>query len=55
MEQKQLTDSEKLDILSQRMKRIEASTHIHTLVVIIGFLGIVSLGTLLSKVKEKIK
>lgn len=55
MEQKNLTDSEKLDILSKRMKRIEASTHLQTLIVIIGFLGIVNLGSLISKVKNNIK
>lgn len=53
-ENKPLTDSEKLDILSKRMKRMEASTHLHTLIVVIGFLGIVSMGALLSDVKKKV-
>ena len=50
----ELTDSEKLDILSKRMKRIELSTHLHTLVVIIGFLGVVSLASVIGKIKNKI-
>lgn len=49
----ELTDSEKLDILSKRMKRIEASTHLQTIIVVIGFLGIVSLGSLIAKIKNK--
>lgn len=53
MEQQQLTDSQKLDILSKRMRRIEASTHLQTAIVIIGFLGIVSLGSLISKIKNR--
>ena len=53
MEQKVLTDSEKLDVISQRMKRMEASVHLHTAIVVIGFLGIVSLGSLISKIKNK--
>jgi hypothetical protein len=55
MEQKQLTDSQKLDILSKRMKRAEISQNIQTVITIIGFLGIISLGTLISKVKNKIQ
>jgi hypothetical protein len=55
MEQRQLTDSEKLDKMNQRLKRMEASQHIQTAIVIIGFLGIVSFASLLSKVKNGIK
>jgi hypothetical protein len=54
MENKILTDSEKLDKLNQRIKRMEISQHIQTAIVIIGFLGIVSFGSLLHKVKTKI-
>jgi hypothetical protein len=54
MEQKKLTDSDKLDILSKRMKRIEASTHLQTAIVIIGFLGIISIGSLIKTVKNGI-
>jgi hypothetical protein len=53
MEQKQLTDSEKLDILSKRMKRIEISTNLQTAIVLIGFLGIISLSTLIEKIKNR--
>ena len=54
MEQKQLTDSEKLDILSKRIKRMEVSQHIQTAIVIFGFLGILSVATLINTVKQKI-
>ena len=55
MEQKQLTDSEKLDILSKRMKRAEISQNIQTVITIIGFLGVISLGALITKIKNGIK
>jgi hypothetical protein len=55
MEQKQLTDSEKLDILSKRMKRAEISQNVQTIITIVGFLGILSLGTLISKLKNGFK
>jgi hypothetical protein len=50
-----LTDSDKLDILSRRMKRIEFSTHIQTAFVVIAFLGIVSLASLVDKVKNNFR
>ena len=52
---KEMTDSEKLNILSQRMKRMEISQHIQTGIVIVGFLGILSFGALLNKVKKSVK
>jgi len=55
IQQKQLTDSEKLDILSKRMKRAEVSQNIQTVITIVGFLGIISLGTLISKIKNGLK
>lgn len=54
-EQKQLTDSEKLDIINRKIKHIEVSTHIQTAIMIIGFLGIISLATLISKIKNEVK
>lgn len=51
-EPKQLTDSEKLDVINKRLKHIAASTHIQTAIMIVGFLGILSLGALLTKVKN---
>jgi hypothetical protein len=54
MAEKILTDSEKLDILNKRMKRVEISTHLQTAVVVIGFLGIVSLASLIDKLKHRI-
>jgi hypothetical protein len=54
-EPKILTDSEKLDILNRKIKHIEVSTHIQTAIMIIGFLGIISLATLISKVKNGLK
>jgi len=55
MEQKPLTDSEKLDLLSKRMRRAEISQNIQTVITIIGFLGVVSLGALISKIKNGVK
>jgi hypothetical protein len=55
IEQKKLTDSEKLDIISKRMKRAEVSQNIQTVITIIGFLGVISLGTLISKIKNGLK
>jgi len=55
VENNNLTDSQKLDIIEKRLRRMEVSTHIHTAVVIIGFLGIISLGTMLSKLKKVVK
>ena len=55
MEQKQLTDSEKLDILSKRMKRAEISQNIQTVITVVAFLGIISLGTLIHKLKNGFK
>jgi len=51
----ELTDSQKIDKLNQRIKRMEVSQHIQTLIVIIGFMGIVSLHGLTSKVKNGFK
>lgn len=52
---KELTDSEKLNILSQRIKRMEISQHIQTGIVIIGFLGIISFGALIKEFKKGAK
>jgi len=52
MAEQQLSDSDKLDLINKRIKRVEMSTHLHTFIVIIGFLGIVSLGTLIAKLKN---
>lgn len=53
MDTKQLTDSEKIDILNKRLKRMEYSQHIQTAIAVIVFLGIVNFGMLLSKVKKE--
>jgi hypothetical protein len=50
-----MTDSEKLDRLNRRLRRMEVSQHIQTAIVVIAFLGIVSLGTLIKKTKRLIK
>lgn len=50
-----MTDSEKLDHIHKQMRRMEISTHIQTAIVVIGFLGIISLGALIEKTKGKIK
>jgi hypothetical protein len=55
VENNQLTDSQKLDIIKKQMRRIEISTHVQTAIVIIGFLGIISLGAMVGKLKKVIK
>jgi Cu/Ag efflux pump CusA len=52
--QKQLTDSEKLDSINARLKRVEINSFIHVAIVVVTFLGIISLSDLISKVKAKI-
>lgn len=54
MDTKQLTDSEKIDILNKRIKRMEYSQHIQTAIAVIVFLGIVNFGMLLTKVKKEL-
>lgn len=55
MEQRQLTDSEKIDVLNKRLKRMEASQHIQTAIAIIVFLGIINFTALVHKAKNTIK
>lgn len=52
-EVKTLTDSEKIDYLNKRLKRMEYSQHIQTAIAVIVFLGIVNFGVLLTKVKKE--
>ncbi len=52
MERTDLTQDEKLDVLNKRLKHIQWSTDVQTAIVVIGFLGILSLGVLISKVKK---
>lgn len=47
-----LTDSEKLDLINKRLKTVERNSFIHVAVILLGFLGIVSIGALISKGKE---
>lgn len=54
-ENKPLTDSEKLDKLNQRLKRMEASQHIQTAIAVVVFLGILNFSSLLAKAKSTIK
>jgi hypothetical protein len=49
MQTKQLTDSEKIDVLNVRIKRMEVSQHIQTAIAIIAFLGIVNFGMFLKR------
>ena len=45
--EKQLTDSEKLDNIHKKMRRMEISTHIQTTIAVIGILallGLISIG-----------
>ena len=52
---KELTDSQKIDRLNQRLKRMEASQHLQTAVVILGFLGIFSFASLAKKFTDNLK
>jgi len=49
-----LTDSQKLDILNRRLKRMETSQHIQTAIAVIVFLGIINFSMLLTKIKKDI-
>lgn len=53
--QKIMTDSEKLDALHRRVRRMETSTHIQTFLMVAGFIGIISLAALGEKLKKLIK
>lgn len=54
MEQKKaLTDSEKLDSINRKMKRMEASTHVQTTIAIVGFLALLGLIQIAGKLKDK--
>jgi len=50
-----LSDSEKLDILNRRLKRMETSQHIQTAIAIIVFLGILNFSMLVGKLKKELK
>ncbi len=49
-----LSDSQKLDILNRRLKRMETSQHIQTAIAIVVFLGIINFSMLLTKLKKDI-
>lgn len=52
MENKNLTDSEKLDHIHKQMRRMEISTHVQTALAIIGFLGVLGLIQIAGKLKK---
>ncbi len=54
MENKKLTVDEKLDLMNKRLKRMEISQNIQTAIVLLGFIGVISLSSLASKIKNKI-
>lgn len=54
MEDKKLTVDEKLDYMNKRLKRMEWSQNIQTAIVLLGFIGVISLSGLVSKIKGKI-
>jgi len=53
VENNQLTDSQKLDHIHKQMRRMEISTHVQTVVAIIGFLGVLGLIQIAGKFKSK--
>lgn len=50
-----MTDSEKLDVIEKRLRRVEISSYIHVAVVIIGFLGVLTLSEMIGKIKKVVK
>ena len=54
MEDKKLTVDEKLDLMNKRLKRMEISQNIQTAIVLLGFIGVISLSSLAAKIKNKI-
>ena len=54
-EVKTLTDSQKLDLLNERLKRMQRNSAIQTAIVVLGFIGIISFGALLQKGKKILK
>jgi len=41
----------KLDEINSRLKRVETNSHIHLVIILLGFLGVLSLRELVRKVK----
>jgi len=52
VENKNLTDSEKLDHIHKQMRRMEVSTHIQTAIAVICFLGVLGLVNVAGKLKK---
>jgi hypothetical protein len=51
MEKPILTDSEKIEAINRRTKVIERNSYVHITIVLLGFLGIVTIGALMNKIK----
>lgn len=54
MEQVKLTDSEKLDYINRKIKRIQISTDIQTAIIILAFIGIVNFASLKKQINGKL-
>lgn len=54
MEKTNLTTDEKLDVVNQRLQHIQRSSDIQTALMILGFLGILSIGALVDVVRKEI-
>jgi hypothetical protein len=54
MDTQQLTDSQKIDLLNKRLKRMEYSQHIQTLITVLVFLGVVNFAMLVKKAKKSL-
>lgn len=54
MEDRKLTVDEKLDLMNKRLKRIEWSGNIQTAVVLLGFIGVLSLSGLVKTIKKQL-
>lgn len=48
----ELTDSQKLDVINERVKRMEIIHAVHTVVVVLAFIGILHIGDIVKKLKK---
>jgi len=51
MKLEEMTDSQKLEDIGKRIRRIEINSHIHLAIIVLGFVGLFSLKEVIKKVK----
>jgi len=47
-----MTDTEKLDDIRKKLRKVEIESKIHVVVAILTFIGIISLPSLINKIKK---